>query len=401
MDKGIIEVIITASIVVIFWLLSQHLRPLKMLLRKNIFFKLSLFLVTAYTSGIIGMYLLERDINPQFSSFYQSFWVVTFYILGGLRSTLPKTNGGKFISILLLLVGIGAVGTIIGKMVEIILIKEVIMSSNIKEHYIICNWSKKGEKIIKEIHSPLASPDVPIIVLAKKHPANEETLRNDFSDEFSNVEFRAGDPTQYDALRHARVETAKGVLILADKNSSDADAKSVMIALTINGLCKNLTRKPHIVAESLEHDRIDHLKEAGVDEVICANDYGIGLLAQSLLYSKLSDIYDQLLTYSEDTNEFYEIEYKELKKMGNGKVFIEGKAFNEIVLLFDKNRDNKNPLMLVGMKKRNNIYLNPRGGKTTGKQKNEATVFRKGDSLIIMAYERPKLGELKQLIEGI
>jgi len=77
-------------------------------------------------------------------------------------------------------------------------------------------------------------------------------------------------------------------------------------ALAINRLCDDAgIHRPHIVAEALDHRRIKHLKDAGVDEVICAHDFGLGILAQCSINPGLSTVYNSLLTCSDTTNEIY------------------------------------------------------------------------------------------------
>jgi hypothetical protein len=48
---------------------------------------------------------------------------------------------------------------------------------------------------------------------------------------------------------------------------------------------------------------MQHLRDAGADDVIMCADYAIGILAQSALNEKLSDVYHDLLTYREHTTE--------------------------------------------------------------------------------------------------
>ena len=130
-----------------------------------------------------------------------------------------------------------------------------------------------------------------------------------------NVFFGRGDPAFHDVLETARVPLAQSVIILTDENSGDPDAESALIALAITKLCEEIKKeegkeiiKPHIVVEVLNHRKITHLKDAGVDEVICAVDYGLGILAQSAIYEKLSEVYHHLLSYGEETNEIYIVE---------------------------------------------------------------------------------------------
>jgi Trk K+ transport system NAD-binding subunit len=271
----------------------------------------------------------------------------------------------------------------------------------INKNIIICNWNEKGEKIVLELHSPLASPDTGIIVISKPRPVNEEELRHNYQKEYSNVEFREGSPVNYETLKGTNIHSAKAVIILTDDKILNPDAESALIALAINtiwekrideevirrteGLDKDELRekviledkfrKPRIIVEVLDHGKMDHLKDAGADDVICAADYAIGILAQSALNEKLSDVYHDLLTYSPGTNEIYILDDLFVS------AWIKGKTFEEISLFFLQNRISVNYAIPVGIRRKTEAIINPKG---------EAR-FIEDDALIILAYDIPDL----------
>ncbi|RMH67182.1 MAG: potassium transporter, partial [Cyanobacteria bacterium J003] len=131
----------------------------------------------------------------------------------------------------------------------------------------------------------------------------------------------------------------------------------------------------HVVAELVNSDRRRHLKEAGVDEVIFSQDYSSGILAQSALFRQMSEVYRQLLTYSDHTNEFYFIEPRYYPATLYGLPF---PALSAWVSEYS-NRHPDNPVLLVGIRRQNQqVLLNPR-----------PTDFRgldASDTLIVMAY---------------
>ena len=309
-------------------------------------------------------------------------------MLGGLRSTFPKTETGRIIFLILLITGIGTVGIAIGKIIELILDKEVKLRK-VKDHIIVCNWNKEGENIIKELHNPIVRPDIPILVISKEKPVNEESLRKTYPSEFSNVEFRLGDTTQPDVLKYANAASASSVLILADNNVEDPDAVSILTLLSLSYVCKDSNKKPYTVVEAIDESKIKHLEEAGADEVICKSKFGIGLLSQSLLYHNISSVYSDLLSYSETTCEFYYIYYDDIVKACGEEIAIKNKSFQDLLLLFVKNRDNTNPILLVGIRKSSGkIVINPKSHQK----------IEKGDSLIVMCYKKPTEDEIKYIL---
>ena len=254
-------------------------------------------------------------------------------------------------------------------------------------HIAICNWNDRGDRIIRELHSPQAEPDTEIVIITKNKPSNEEELRR-ANKAYERVYFIESDPAIHDVLKASRIHQAKSVLILSDEESPDPDAKSALIALAVSKLC-NTESRPHIVAEVMNHRKMEHLIDAGADEVICAADYGLGILAQCALHAKLSAVYDNLLTYSGNTNEIYMVEGNKFPRVVIGKTFVEATE------MINKNRCPDNPTILIGVRRGNRVVLNPKenwGG--PGGEKFET--FQEDDGLIVMAFSPPDLSNLEE-----
>lgn len=266
-----------------------------------------------------------------------------------------------------------------------------------QNHILICNWSRKGEKIIKELHSLLAVPDTDIIVLSNPRPGNEQWLREHFRKEYSNVEFREGTPVFYEALKGAGAHKAMGIIILSNPGSADPDAEAVLITLAISTIWKKSLeenssdkedqkkkiKKPRITVEVQDPAKMRHMKDAGADDLICAEDYAIGILSQSAINEKLSDVYHSLLTYCEGTNEIYIIDKPEISQ------WMRGKTFTEISMLFLENRLKHNPAILLGFRRENKIMMNPK----------EDIKFSEKDALIVLAYDIPDVMEIIAQVE--
>lgn len=335
------------------------------------------------------LFIFENNLNERCKSLLDSFWLNTVFIFSGFEDFGPKTTIGKIISFISFIVGLATITIITGKIAStfvISMLKERKMNKNLSGHITICNWNDGGEKIIKEIHAPQAEPDVEIVVLTKTEVA-EEQLRN--SPEFEKVYFIRCDPMLHNTLKASRITEAKSVIILAEPTALDPDATSAMIALAISKICPT-DKRPHIIVEAINHRKMEHLLDAGVDEIICATDFEYGIIAQCSVigkFGKLSQVYQQLLTYSADTNEFYIIPSSDIPSI------LIGKSFCDACVLFSKNRNPNNPLILVGLVRNGEVILNPRHFTDHGTETG-IDLIRESDGLIVMAYDKPGTSNL-------
>ncbi len=354
----------------------------KDMLQRRFWTTVAVLLVVFFTFSVIVIYQAERVYDKTLTLF-DAFRIVLVFFLGEYGDT-PKTQVGKVLSIVLFVLGIVVVAAFIGRVASffIEMEMEVKMPKGMERHIVVCNWHDQGDRIIKELHSSLAAPDTDIIIVTEVD-INEAQLR--ISPAYERVYFIRSDPTMHEVLRRARAHHAKSVVILADPESSDPDAKTALISLAITKLEQQVEQKPHIIAEVINHNKVQHLVDAGVDEWVCSSNYGLGIIAQSALYGKLSEVYEQLLTYSEDTNEIYLVEDDDVPPN-----FL-GKTFQEVADLLNQNRHDLNPAILIGVKRDEQVILNPRC--------QEFTTFKAGDSLIVLSFDRPDLRNhsLKQL----
>lgn len=350
----------------------------KRTLRRHGLFFVAVLLVGFFLVSVFIIHNYEKKANPDLS-FLDTLRNSLVFSLGEYGES-PKTNVGTAISVLLFVFGIVVIAAIIGKVASIFvnLKMEVKMPKELESHIVVCNWNDRADRIIKEIHSPLGRPETEIIVITETD-MNEKELR--LSPEYEKVYFIKSDPTLHDVLKRARAHLARGVIILADMECSDPDAKTVLIALAITKLERELLQKPHIVAEVINHHKIQHLLDAGVDEWVCSADYGLGIIAQCALYGKLSEVYQQLLTYSKETNEIYLVDSNKYPQN-----FL-GKSFKEVSGILNDNNNSENPAILLGVKRDDRVILNPRA--------KEFDEFKKGDSLIVMSFDQPDLTYLK------
>ena len=98
-------------------LLSKYLRRLSFRMYSNAWLTLSIIITGLYTLGYVGMWLSDET---QILAHY-SWWFIVTITTVGYGDFSPKTNSGQTIAGFIMILGIGAIGLIIGKLSEFIL----------------------------------------------------------------------------------------------------------------------------------------------------------------------------------------------------------------------------------------------------------------------------------------
>ncbi|MDG2989366.1 NAD-binding protein [Candidatus Synechococcus calcipolaris G9] len=288
----------------------------------------------------------------------------------------PKTVPGQVFQLLLFIFGTFVFGAIVGKFSSFFVTQALSQESRVKpfnDHIIICNWNEKAVAIIHQLLQANRSQPRDIVIIS----ASEIEDQTDLGDR-PNIYFVQADPTHHATLEKHRALQAKAIILLADEDTDGPDEKNALIALAV----KHLEQTPgqekdiHVIAELVKLNRHRHLKEAGVDEVISAREYSSGIIAQSALFVNMSVVYQQLLTYSDDTNEFYFLEPGKYPPQLVGMSFC---AMSEWISEYSAAHP-RNPILLMGIKRPSGeILLNPRTCDFTG--------LGRDDTLIVMAFQ--------------
>jgi TRAP transporter TAXI family solute receptor len=399
---AILFVIAGASLLIRFFI-----KPPKKLRRfaRNFYARYATLFLSFVLIASYGMHLSERAINANFISFGQSIWSCLVYLVSGFGDRAPVTSLGKFLSILIFLMGVSVVGIVSGGFasyfIDKTIRKEKKMPANMSNHIVICNWNAKANKIIEELFQSEADmkEDVHVVLLTGKSDRRITRLEG----KYSGFSMTTGDPVLHEHLAGVNIHKARSVIILAKEDCPDPDAQTALIALAINQVCRDKAvdehikehkldkgpgvrqelenslkiKPPHIVADVVNHMKTKHLSDANVKEIVCSTDYGIGLLAQSAIHPGLVKVYDQLLKFTAEGNELYLLDSRALPPD------LVNRDFKGLAVWFEENfRESKNPMILLGFLRSGEPILNP--------HKDQAKL-RGDDQLIILAYCSPRL----------
>jgi len=253
-------------------------------------------------------------------------WLLILILSGFENGLFPISVVGKFLATLAIYLGWVALG------VSILL--EYLTNIKIKKrmegkhkvshegHYVICGWNLRTpdfiENSIKAI-SDFSNKQCRITIInadLKEVIELNPNLRNLI--ESGQLDYIKGKTRDVFTLEQANIHKAASIVLFADGLESDADERTLLRALAISRFCRNKNNKDsgtskdaiYIIAEVNDRQFESSLLASDVNEVICTTEIGNNIITQTMNTKGLSMVLQDLLSYSDDNNEFYTIDLK-------------------------------------------------------------------------------------------
>jgi voltage-gated potassium channel len=223
----------------------------------------------------------ERTKNAEIQTYGDALWL-SFQTMTtvGYGDKVPITPGGKVSVVLEMVLGVSLLTGFISAQAMARAEKAqrramgLDTKTSLKDHFVICGWNSRGKYVLERLAKAAKESQMPIAVLCG---LQTPPMEDDY------VFFYHGNPTTAEDQRRVDIAHAHSVILLADEftggDSSDVDARTVLAALTARSLNPELK----IVAEVLEPENVQHMRNAGVGEVFDNNMIAGNLLAQSAL----------------------------------------------------------------------------------------------------------------------
>jgi voltage-gated potassium channel len=238
--------------------------------------------------GTFGLVGYEHDFALRAPWIFEAFWrsIFSFFSVQYVEE-FPKTVGGKLVALAVIVSGSAFFALVTGMTTAIVAekIKEgekrfsMMLLEEMSGHYIFCGWNASSLATIRQIQSrPLDCQPEVIVICEHEHLEGQESLAYP-----NKVRLLREDFTRISVLRKARVEKAAVAVFFNDtyggRSSQDADARTVLGALTIEKLCPEV----HTCAELSNIESEPHLRMGKVDEIVVSGELCGALLAQAAM----------------------------------------------------------------------------------------------------------------------
>lgn len=216
-----------------------------------IFFTATFFILLILSFGIYSVEHSEAE--GQFSTFPDSFWYSLELI--ELADTAPKTIFGKLLSALLLVFNMAIFGFFISIILnKITQVMDAITSGkitrlNIKNHIVICGYSKSSEKVIDDLLKDKKYCNKIVLVTQKSIQDREGLI-------YVNADY-----TDYNTLKLVKIKYAKFAIVFAEFNEHDTiraiDLRTVMTIFHIEKEAPSI----HTIAEINDEMNAEIIKD--------------------------------------------------------------------------------------------------------------------------------------------
>jgi voltage-gated potassium channel len=355
--------------------------------------RLLVWLVTTWVIGANVLHVTEYMLATQASPYYfywESYWNTILVLVSGMDAEQPVTWIGRAEVLALLMAGLIGVGMLTGEIVSV-LVRKLQRSGMVplkpphlllEQHIVILGRSRHLHNLILQMHAALGERYF-ILVVAEDAGAlplgDREAYRRVFA--------LPGDPMSQAVLREANVSEAARVIALSPEDAAsdhERDNIALMSALAVTGLAP----QTKLIVELRLGENLRHAAPLQNAECVVSRTSGERLIAQAVLEPGSTLVFDELLTYTDDSNEIYSIAVPES---------LVGRSFQEAQLHFlDRDEDE---VLVIGIDRdppadpesepntetRGRFLLHPAGDMALPAAD---CVLHENDRLVVLAFER-------------
>jgi len=352
--------------------------------------KIFLYAFLTWVIGANSLYLTETHFTVgegAYTGYWESYWHIIIVLFSGIEDKEPLSLPGRIEVTILLIMGICFAGVITGEIVSILVRKiqrlgKITLKpreSRLEHHIIILGHNKHFKNIVRQVHAAMGGRHY-ILVVSR----NADSLEKEDEDVYKRVMALKGNPLDPAILERMDLDSASRVIVLSssmrmEDNPRDIDNRSLLKVIAVYGRNSTVPMVAELQTE-------EALAAAGVldgVEFLVSRHFGERLASQAVLNPGVTTIYDSLMTFSDDSSEFYTVPVPS---------YLVGKTFRDAQLHFLD--DDDEAIIPVGIDRSDEACPNTRftlcpqagqAGLSSGEM-----VFKEGDCLVVIAYEQPR-----------
>lgn len=281
-------------------------------------FKLGFFFMILLWYAASGFMFFEVEAKPDLKWSDAIWWAIVTMTTIGYGDFFPATAGGRFIiGLPTMIFGVGLLGYALSEIASNLIESKSrrlqgMMDHKINDHVIIVNFPsiEKIRKLIDEIRGDNSTADKKICLIDEHLPEIPKEL-NDLG-----VLFVRGNPTRETVLKRASLSGASHAVILSP-NPSDPHSDDQNLATIL--MIEHLNRAVITVAECVDPDKIDQLRAAGCDRIVCISGMSTNILVQELQNPGIQAILNEL-TSNAAGSQIYTVDIDSLTSWNAGSL---------------------------------------------------------------------------------
>lgn len=356
--------------------------------------RLVLLSLLAWVTGANLLHLFEslgtHPTSPYATDYWENYWGVIVFIISGMDAPEPVSLGAKVVVVALLIAGICIVAVFTGEVVSILVRSEQRRGRmalkppglRLAEHIVVLGRNDHLEQFIHQVHAALGQRHYVLVVCE-----DAETIPSTGPATHRRVFALEGNPSRSNILNAANIEEARRVVVLSSDqpNATPREKDNVALMHALAAVARNRTIP--LVMELQQPESLLYAEPIQSADCLVSRHFGEKLMSQAVLNAGVTEIYDELMTFSPHTNEFYRVSVPP---------HLVGKTFREAQEFFlDHDAEAILPVGIerAGVPAYHDFRLcvaDQQGTIPLGKH-----VLTENDRLIVCAFERPSFDTIQ------
>jgi voltage-gated potassium channel len=251
---------------------------------------------------VVGSVFVMASVEPDYNTMEGYFWWATMSIVAGEPigvADLPQSLLGRSITLVIMLGSLTIFGVFTGTVSAVVTNRlrtgmsttDAILD-DLEGHTVVCGWNRSGPKLVTELIRTGTDAERHVVIIAEEKPDWGRELEAS-----PRSHFLQGDYTRTDVLERAGIKRAGRAILLADRSipsrsSQDRDARTVLAGMIIEKLHPGI----FACAELISRDNEEHLRMAGVEEVVIGEEVTATLIATSVRVGGVTAFADEVFS---------------------------------------------------------------------------------------------------------
>ncbi len=266
--------------------------------RSGIALPLALFAAATLIFGTLLWLLEGRNAGGSFQRPFDGLWwaLVTIATVG-YGDSYPLSDAGRAAAMLLMVSGLIITSLVSGTVASLFVERRIregkgLQDIKIKGHTLLCGWNAHADTLLDAIEAEGTAHA--LILINSLHAEGFETIKAKHPE--LELRFVRGDYTQEAILRKGSIGQASNCILIPDSSGefseTNADERTILAALAI----KDLARDLRIRAGILKPESEQHLRRAGVEDIVIHGEFTGYLLSSSSGDGGLPDAARELMS---------------------------------------------------------------------------------------------------------